>query len=178
MRKVLTVIFAAALLCSCSGDSLKTTYATQAEKIDNYVNAQIKAHPEYVAVYNEGVVRLTVSEGDGEVLAKGGRVTFTYVGYNFNSYNIGKSNIFATNDRDFAASSGWKLSDESVFEPVTITLGKDDLVKGLELGLEGIRGGEDCYIIFSGKYGFGRQLGTIPANAAICYRILADEVVN
>ena len=45
------------------------------------------------------------------------------------------------------------------------------------LGLEGVRSGEDSYIIFSGRHGFGKkQVGTVPANAPLCYHIRVEEV--
>lgn len=182
MNKILPIIsFALAILFlgACGGNSLQTTYTNQAEKIDKWVDSQLKSHPEYRAVYNDGVVRLIIAEGTGDYLEKGGKLTFTYTGYTFDNYSVSNSNIFATNDADLAGTARWNLTDESVFTPTTIVLGRDDLVKGLEMGLEGICEGEDCYIVFSGKYGFGRKrLGTIPANTAICYRILANEVVN
>ena len=85
--------------------------------------------------------------------------------------------MFATNDPDIAASAKWDLSDSTAFLPVSVTLGKDKLVRGLELGLNGVRTGEDCFIFFSGKHGFGkRQIGTIPANAALCYHVRVEEV--
>ena len=166
-------------LTACTS-TLETTYTSQSTRIETYVSKQLDSHPEYVVTYNEGVVRMTVAEGDGDALAKGGRVTFRYAGYNFNSSSINANTLFATNDADIAAAAKWDLTDaETRFQSVTVTLGKDKLIRGLELGLAGVRAGEDCYVFFSGKYGFGkRQLGTIPANACICYRLYIEDVAN
>ena len=79
--------------------------------------------------------------------------------------------LFATNHYATAALSGWTLS-EGDFAPMTVDLGSGDLVEGLQAGLPGVRAGEVCDILFSGKYGLGKKpLGTIPANSALLYRI-------
>ena len=181
MKRIETILAALAvcILSGCGSSSLETSFVSQSENIDKYVAKQLESHPEYQTVYNEGVVRLIVSEGEGEGLESGGTVTFYYAGYNFNNSSISASTMFATNDPDIAASAKWNLSDSTLFQPMTITLGKDPLVKGLELGMEGVKAGEDSYILFSGRYGFGKHaLGTIPANAALCYHVRVEEVTR
>lgn len=178
-RQLLALCVPLVLLCACGKSSLETTFANQSTKIDSYVTKQMESHSEYRVVYEEGVVRMIIAEGEGEELAKGGKVTFYYAGYNFNNSSLTAASMFATNDADAAGAANWNLSDSTLFVPATITLGKDKIVKGLEIGLAGVKPGEDSYIFFSGKYGFGKnQLGTIPANAAICYHIRIEEVEN
>jgi FKBP-type peptidyl-prolyl cis-trans isomerase len=54
-----------------------------------------------------------------------------------------------------------------------------DLINGLKKGLEGVRAGEECEIIFSGKYGFGNNtFGMIPAKSALLYKIWVVSVTN
>jgi FKBP-type peptidyl-prolyl cis-trans isomerase len=178
-HKIPTLLCLLLALASCGKSSLETTFANQSTKIDTYVTKQLESHPEYRVEYNDGVVRMVVAEGEGTELAKGGSVTFYYAGYNFNNNSISAGTMFATNDQDIAASAKWDLSDSTAFLPVTVTLGKDKLVHGLELGLNGVRSGEDCFIFFSGRHGFGkRQIGTIPANAALCYHVRVEEVID
>lgn len=166
-------------LAACNS-SLETTYADQSGKIETYVTKQVESHPEYRVVYNDGVVRMVVAEGEGEELSQGESISIYYAGYNFSNSTITANTLFATNDADIAAAAKWDLTDpEEHFRPITITLGKDKLVRGLELGLDGVKYGEDCYIFFSGKYSFGKQqIGTIPANAPICYHIRVEEPEN
>ena len=45
----------------------------------------------------------------------------------------------------------WTLSDESVFAIETVSLEDGNLIKGLQNGLVGVREGEECWILFSGK---------------------------
>ena len=78
-----------------------------------------------------------------------------------------------------AKSADWDTADEEKFAIKTITLSEAGLIDGLKKGLVGVMGGEECYILFSGKYGFGdRQLGTIPANSGLVYHIWVESISN
>ena len=104
------------LLCACGKSSLETTFANQSDKIDSYVTRQLESHPEYRVVYDEGVVRMIIAEGEGAELAKGGKVTFYYSGYNFNNTSANANTMYATNDPDIACASNWNLSDSTLFQ--------------------------------------------------------------
>ena len=91
----------------------------------------------------------------------------------------GNAVLFATNYKTLAESSRWTLSDESTFALTTLKLDETPLLEGLRDGLAGVRGGEECYIIFLGKYGFGNHAsGTIPAKATLVYHIWVDSIQN
>lgn len=170
------------VLClSCTKESTKLTYANQESNIEKFVNTTLASHSSDTAytVNNGGCIRLVLTEGSGEELSASGTVTFYYAGYVFNSSSISNSNLFATNISEIAENLGWTLSREDALEPVTEKLSGSSFVTGLRKGLEGVKGGEECYILFSGKYGFGdKQLGTIPANSALAYYIKVTEVSN
>ena len=166
-------------LCGCGKSTMDTTYTAQSEKIQKYIDSQLENNPGYKVVYDNGVARLILKEGEGEGdgLAPGGTVSFRYAGYVFNNGSISAASLFATNDREIAEKSKWTITDESLFEPVEIRLGGDDIVEGLKIGLTGVKAGEECYVLFNGKKGFGkRQSGTIPANAAIAYHLDITDV--
>ena len=92
---------------------------------------------------------------------------------------MNSSTIFATNYQQFADAYGWNITDDSAFGAVKVNLAKDQLLEGLRKGLAGVREGEECYILFSGKYAFGKKAtGTIPANAPLAYHILVTGVEN
>jgi FKBP-type peptidyl-prolyl cis-trans isomerase len=60
-----------------------------------------------------------------------------------------------------------------------IKMGETQLLEGLKSGLLGVKGGEHCQILFSGKYGFGNeQFGIIPVNSALLYEIWVEAVSN
>jgi len=120
-----------------------------------------------------------VTEGEGEAVNGNGTISFYYAGYVLKSSTVSASNLFATNNEDIATQASWSTSSEDQFEVLTINLSEADLVEGLKNGLEGVKGGEECYILFSGKYGYGkRPLGTIPANAALVYHIWVESTSN
>ena len=53
------------------------------------------------------------------------------------------------------------------------------LIEGLRKGLIGVQPGEECEIVFSGKYGFGNEeFGIIPVNSALLYEIWVEAVSN
>ena len=132
------------------------------------------------AVYQNGVTRLVTTYGVGtDSLSSHGTVSFYYAGYVLNNASLNTGDMFATNSKDVAAAAGWNLTDESVFEVKTLKLGDKDIVPGLRRGLAGVKEGQECFILFSGKYGFGKhELGTIPANAALVYHIKVESISN
>ena len=132
------------------------------------------------AVYQNGVTRLVTTYGVGtDSLSSHGTVSFYYAGYVLNNASLNTGDMFATNSKDVAAAAGWNLTDESVFEVKTLKLDDKDIVPGLRRGLAGVKEGQECFILFSGKYGFGKhELGTIPANAALAYHIKVESISN
>ena len=94
-------------------------------------------------------------------------------------YGISTSNLFATNREAIAKAAGWTLSDKDAFKIETINLREQSIAEGLRNGLIGVKGGEECIILFSGKYGFGNNnLGTIPANSALAWHIWVESISN
>ncbi len=172
---VLSLVWAA----SCSKEEYKNTLAKQETNIESYVNSMLGRDTAYYLVRNKGVDRLVVNAGEGDSLKSDGTVSFYYAGYVMTGSSISGSNLFATNRKDLAESESWNLSDTTALDILTLKLDSSGLVDGLRYGLEGVRGGQECYILFSGKYGFGkRPLGTIPANASLAYHIWVESISN
>ena len=173
------LLLASAALLSCTKESRELMYANQEERIEKFVVNQQSSNPDVRVVHNGGSTRVVISEGEGVEATARGKVSVYYAGYNFSSGSVGNSTLFATNSKDFASSAGWNLTDESVFVPLEIDLTDKDVLDGLRYGLEGVREGEECYILFSGKYAFGKsKIGTIPANAPLAFRIWVQKVEN
>ena len=161
-------------MCSCMKSKLEVTYNNQESKIDSYINSKGE---EYRSLRNGGANRLVLKEGEGEELQKDGFVSFYYAGYTFNG-SFSQSNLFATNHQQTAEQANWNLTDPEymIYE---INLGDAKLIQGLKDGLVGVRAGEECEILFSGKYGFGNEeFGIIPANSALLYKIWVVGVAN
>jgi FKBP-type peptidyl-prolyl cis-trans isomerase len=192
-RKLLIL---AMLLCfaasSCMKEKLAATYNSQEASIDKYITGSMYVKRSGVSektgndttwtdtlriVRNGGVNRLVQKEGLGEELKPGGNIAFYYAGYIFKGSK--NSNIlFATNRQEIAAEKKWELTDAS-YEMLQLDLAKTRLIDGLRKGLIGVKGGEECEIMFSGQYAFGdNEFGTIPANSALLYYIWVEAVSN
>ena len=175
---IIYALILAFMAVSCTKEAQKTLYEKQEKLIENFVNAQLSANEEAEVVYNGGSVRVIVAAGDSEdTLSSDGTVSFYYAGYTLSGTAVSQSNLFATNREDIA--SGWDLSVEDAFEPVILKLDEASLVEGLRTGLKGVRTGEECYILFNSKHGYGdKAYGTIPAHAALVYRIWVNSIEN
>ena len=189
-------IIMAVLLCfaasSCMKEKLKTTYNSQEDSIDKYITSNMYEKRSGVSektgndttwtdtlrvVYNGGANRLVLNEGIGEELKPGGKIAFYYAGYTFKG-NKSISNLFTTNRKETAAEAKWNLTDAQ-YELFQIDMSETVLSDGLRQGLIGVRSGEECEILFSGKYAFGdNDFGIIPANSALLYHIWVEAVSN
>lgn len=183
-----TFLLAAALLAGlalgCTKQSVQQAYDKQETYISSFVEAQRKADTTATVTYKDGSVRIVLHDTlsrEGllaDTLSQGGTVSFHYAGYTLTGNTFSKSNLFATNHKETADAAGWKLTDTTAFHIETLTL-DDRLLTGLRNGLEGVRGQDECYILFSGKYAYGsRMQGTIPARSALVYHIWVNSISN
>ena len=181
---VLAALLAAGLVLGCNKQSVQLTYDKQEANIASFIEAQTRSDTTATVVYKDGTVRLTVHDTLGrqglraDSLAAGGTVSFYYAGYVLTKTTVDRSNLFATNHKNTADAAGWKLSDTTAFRIETLTL-DDSLLPGLYKGLEGVRNQDECYILFSGKYGYGDHVqGTIPAKSALVYHVWVSSISN
>ena len=80
------IVLAGALLCmlqACKKQSLETTYSSQEERIDSFIEGLSSQDPAPRIVHNGGSNRVVLTEGSGEELRQGGTVSFYYAGYIF-----------------------------------------------------------------------------------------------
>ena len=169
------------LPAGCVKQQIDNYYANQESVIDNFVSKNDHLR----VVYSDGVVRMVVAEAGNTVvsadsLSADGVVSFYYAGYTLQkSSSVSNSNLFATNNRIIAESAKWALSDSTSFDIKTVKLDESDLLEGLKRGLRGVRSGEECYILFTAKYGFGNHAsGTIPAKSTLAYHIWVESISN
>ena len=180
MKKVTMILAAAALLTfSCSKENEKVMFANQETQIENFIKSQLSSNPEARVVSSNGSNRLVITEGTGEELNEHGTVSFYYTAYVMSGSSISTQNIVATNMADMASAAKWELSDPEAFSIMTINLDDTELIDGLKKGIVGVKGGEECIILFSGEHGFGnKQSGTIPANSALAYHLRIESISN
>ena len=169
VKKYLILCFAALLVVCCDKEDRKNTYASQEALIDSYVSS---LSSDYTVVYNGGVVRVTLEEGAGAEAVNGDSLYFHYSGYVFSR---GKGALFATNDKEVAEETGF-ITDGKAFG---VRLGHSAMVEGLKKGLEGVKAGERCYIIFSARYGYGNQImNTLPKLTPLLFEMKIDKNVK
>lgn len=172
--KIFAALLALTLMSSCMKSKLEQTYNNQESRIDSYIAGK---GDQYRSVRIGGANRLVLKEGEGEDLKNGGFVSFYYAGYTF-SGSFSSSNLFVTNHQATAEQSGWHLTDPD-YNIYEINLEDARLIPGLKDGLLGVRAGEECEILFSGKYGFGNEVfGIIPANSAQLWKIWVVGIAN
>ncbi len=177
MRHFIAPVLAFALLASSCSKNENDIYSQQEKNIESIVNSLTEQNTEATVDYFDGPVRVTVKSGDGDALKEGGTVVFKYAGYMISGSSLGAGNLFITNDKDFAESSNWTVSDSTVFKTDTFLFNDDNFVKGLKTGMEGVKAGDECYVLFSGKYGFGKHTtGIVPGNSALAYHLWISSV--
>ena len=202
-NKIILLLILCMSAASCVKDKLEETYSRQETQLDTYLtrnrvvkrdsiqiiitpnaddptkNDTTKVKVEWEdtldVVYNNGAARLIKTEGTGPELTENGAVSFYYAGYIFSS---SPSTLFATNHRETAEGAKFELTDAD-YELIEADMTKARMIDGLRNGLIGVRSGEECEIVFSGKHGFGDEIfGTIPVNSALLYKIWVVGVSN
>ena len=175
IRKIAVLMLIIGLSTSCVREKLTETYNKQEESIDKYISSTLKDGMR--VTYNNGSTRLTLKEGTGEELKPGGSVGFYYAGFTFKN-NITAANMFGTNHQSTAEANKWNVTDPD-YNILEVNLKDDRLLEGLRSGLTGVKAGEECEILFCGKYGFGNTtFGIIPANSALAFKIWVVSVSN
>jgi len=181
--RIIGILAISLMAGSCVKEQLEVTYNKQETQIDQYItrNSTVKndegGTDTLRVVHNGGSNRLVKTEGTGEELQAGGHVGFYYAGYVF-SGSVSASNMFGTNHQATAEQAGWNLTDPD-YALMEINITDAELLDGLRKGLTGVRAGEECEILFSGKYGFGNKtFGMIPAKSALLYKIWVVSVTN
>lgn len=177
LRFILSLIILSFI--SCEKEEVKNRLNTQESYIEQFIESQVNADSTRYSVSNKGAYRVVLAKGKGEELTSNGTVSFYYAGYLLTGKTLNESTMFATNRKEIAETADWDTADVEKFAIKTITLSEAGLIDGLKKGLVGVMGGEECYILFSGKYGFGdKQLGTIPANSGLVYHIWVESISN
>lgn len=180
IKYIVTLVAALLLAASCGKEGIAVIYVNQDAQIEKFVSGQLSQIEGSRAVFENGTARLVLSEGSGEELRPDGAVSFYYAGYVFSGSSISVSNLFATNNESVATAAGWSdLSGDDRYNPQVAHLSDGSLLEGLRLGLPGVRPGEECIILFSGKLGYGKKAqGTIPAGSALAYHIWVIDIEN
>ncbi len=169
-------LFAAALsllalfaLISCDKEDRENIYSSQDEEVEQYAK---RMEERYRTLFNNGAYRIVEKEGSGAPLAKGDSLYFYYSAYTFSS---GAGSIYATNIKEVAE----RYSLYTDGKPIRIEYGKEQLLSGLQSGLEGVTKGENCIIVFSSRYGHGNQsVFNLPKLTSLYFEIKVDNIIK
>lgn len=186
LRNLLTIfpILLAILLCSCEDyneiDDQRTDIVdylddlgVEYETLGNVYRYKVEVEEDEEELDEDTVVASAVksdSTEEAEYISKGSKFYIYFAGYTFSS---GPSSLFFTNVEDIALEYFEDLNTEYwSFEPLEITLGQTDIIKGLETGLEGLQYGDVVNIIMSSDQAYGdKGVGVVPANTAVMYTV-------
>lgn len=147
--KSLLILIAAAVMLlfpSCESDKA-TTVATQESNIDKYISG---THAERDVYRIDGSNRIVLTYGVNDTLFVGDTAKLALEGYIFNT----------------------SPTTQFCIDTVSAVIGSGYLVSGLDNGLRGALLNEECYVIFSAKYGFyDKSVGIVPAMSALAYKV-------
>ena len=173
----LTILCLMLTLVGCTDKEVELKYISQEEQIDNYIKSQFDTLTPIAR--NNGANRITLAQTKEvldtvtgimptvNTLEKGDSIKFFYAGYIFNN---GPQTLFHTNNPEISKFYGDTL-------PKSLRYGFEDIILGLEYGLEGIKDGEEALIIFSGKYGFQNEpMYSVPAASPLLYHIWVEDI--
>lgn len=123
----------------------------------------------YIATY--------YAEGRQEksVVERGSEIAITYKAYIFSGSKPTMANLYATNDAATIAeleAQGLNTTYEWSDEPMTVTLGREEILPGLETALVGCVEGDtvEIYLTYDAAYG-KHYVGMVPAKSAVVWYI-------
>jgi hypothetical protein len=184
---------AAVLMLACSNDSdtvltsqqnaIKTylTGSHQPKLIEEYdIPTSSEEEPQFYTHWALNIFRYISTyydEGREEkaIIEKGTTFDIKYTAYIFKSGKPSADSIYATNDADIIESlksNGLNTEYEWTTEPYTITLGRSELVGGLNTALEGCREGDKVEVYLTYEAAYGKQyIGFVPSKSAVMWDI-------
>lgn len=143
-----------------------------ANALDNepqfYTNWELDIYRYIATYYDEG-------REDKAVVERGSEIAITYKAYIFSGSKPTMANLYATNDAATIAeleAQGLNTSYEWSDEPMVVTMGREEILPGLETALIGCVEGDsvEIYLTFDAAYG-KHYVGMVPAKSAVVWYI-------
>jgi len=152
-NRIFVILFIALMSVSCESD-YESTLITQEENIDKYISENLK---DFEVVHNGGSNRVILSEGYGNPVEKGDIVDFSYEAYIFGTN--GPTSLYAKDDMR------------------GVSIGEGNIIKGLDLGIIGTKQNEQDVILFSARYGYGKNaMNVVPEQSALLFLVKINSV--
>ena len=143
---------------SCVKEDDETTYSKQEEELFNYVETRALEYVEY----GNGVWRLIEKEGrDDIIVSHGSKIKIDYSLCAYSSLGV----VLVATNVGTAEADEW------------LTVGKKELIAGLDIGIIGAGLNEECEVVFTARHGFGnKQMGVIPKMMPLLVRVTVKEI--
>lgn len=191
-------LFAMALVaCSNDNDSVLTS---QQDNISRYLTTShqpklipesdipnsLDNEPQFYTNWGLDIYRYIATyyaEGreDKAVVERGSQIAITYKAYLFNGSKPTNENLYATNDAAMIAeleAEGLNTSYEWTTEPMVVTLGRGEILPGLETALIGCSEGDSVEIYLTYNVAYGKHyVGFVPAKSSVMWYIDINSVL-
>ena len=190
---VVVVALAAAFVVSCSNEN-DSVLTNQQSKISSYltsshqprlipesqVSESLDSEPKFYTQWGLDIYRYIATyydEGRDEWQEVTSRSTIeiVYTAYVFPNAKPTIANMYATNDPDSIAELeklGLNTEYEWTTDPMVVTLGKEEILPGLETALVGCREGDSVEIYLTYDEAYGKHyVGMVPAKSAVVWFI-------
>ena len=190
---VVVVALAAAFVVSCSNEN-DSVLTNQQSKIASYltsshqprlipesqVSESLDSEPQFYTQWGLDIYRYIATyydEGRDEWQEVTSRSTIeiVYTAYVFPNAKPTIANMYATNDPDSIAELeklGLNTEYEWTTDPMVVTLGKEEILPGLETALVGCREGDSVEIYLTYDEAYGKHyVGMVPAKSAVVWFI-------
>ena len=189
---IIAMLVIAFVSTSCSNDS-DTTLTSQQKAIENYLTGSHKPRlieeikipesmedqPAFYTHWELNVFRYIATYYDEgrdlkPEIKRGTTFDIRYTAYTFKSGAPTITDMFATNDQAKIDELYRGYDDETIWstDPMRITLGRQELVSGLERALAGCREGDkiEVYLTYEAAYG-KHYIGMVPSKTAVMWDI-------
>ncbi len=188
---VVALVATLSLSCSNENDSVLTN---QQSKIASYltsshqprlipeseVSASLDSEPQFYTQWGLDIYRYIATYYDegrddwAEVTSRS-QIEIVYTAYVFPNAKPTVVNMYATNDPDSIAELeklGLNTEYEWTTDPMVVTLGKEEILSGLETALVGCREGDSVEIYLTYDQAYGKHyVGKVPAKSAVVWYI-------
>jgi len=169
-------------LTACGGDDEYDAVAQQ-EDFQTFLDGKQLEYDEDLAAMHY-IYKVTVNEGNSrnEVVQTGDRIAIYYAGYLYNksvtANNYGLGGVFTTNDPELSLGLGWYENPNT--DPLEITLGDGNVLRGLNLGIPGSRVGDTFLLYLSADYAYGEgnQVGLVETKVPVVFEIYIDRKIS
>lgn len=176
IRRGILALVVAALAIACEAtDEFAPKQRTQIETYLTRNKLEYTITSDSAYVHLAGNKYLGADEVRGEGATTGSNVTFNFEAYTFSSAPA--TTPYYTNKQEVAK----KLTDLNTlywdFEPRVTTLGSGNILNPLEEALEGSLRGDSLAVFMTSSIAYGESgMGTVPANTAVMFVLIVEDV--